>query len=101
MVDAINPVEDTINRDRASNRTSPAGGAIASIVQRYAAESDRLVGFLLDMSYDEIQIITCDAWKQRCGGVPRNSFVLVKLSPRVVGGNDHFTRMLILARITD
>ena len=100
-IDAVNPVEYTINRDRATHQTPPTGGEIASIVQKYAAESDRLVGFLLDMSYDEIQVITCDAWKQRCSGVPRNSFVLVKLSPRVVGGNDHFTRMLILARITD
>jgi hypothetical protein len=46
--------------------------------------------------------VTCDAWKRKCGGVPRGSFVLFRIDPRAVDPEDReFCNRLILARITD
>lgn len=97
-----NPVEAIINNEAKSRDSDQIiTGPIAELVGRYGVDGEHLLGFLLDMTYDEIQIVTCDNWKQRCGGVPRNSLVLVKLSPRVINGQDHFSHLVILARITD
>jgi Helicase HerA, central domain len=49
-----------------------------------------------------MNIVTCDPWKCKCGGVPRNSFVIAKLSPQQVDREDrHFCDRMILGRVTD
>jgi hypothetical protein len=58
-------------------------GPIGHLADKYTPEAANLLGFVLDLSYDEATFITCDAWKRACGGVPRNSFVVVRLNPRV------------------
>ncbi len=71
-------------------------GPVAGMARAYSADldapapaiADRLLGFLLSLSYEEVTIVTCDPWKRACGGVPRNSFVLVRLSPRQVTAED-------------
>ncbi len=78
-----NPVEIVLEKDEAAalaKETLPTGWT-GSLVQRYNSESSNLLGFILDMSYDEATIVTCDAWKLKCGGVPKNSFVLIRLGP--------------------
>lgn len=37
----------------------------------------RFVGYVLDIGYDEISIITCDPFKVNVGGVPRNSLLIM------------------------
>ncbi len=69
-----NPVEQILEQDQAKVRDSGALGVIATVVSQYTVrESARLLGVLLAMGYDEMQVVTCDAWKRKCGGVPKNS----------------------------
>ena len=102
-----NPVEQGIEQDRAASRASEEVGPVARIARRYDASSTeepgrRLLGFLLSLDYDELSIVTCDPWKRACGGVPRNSFVMIKLSEAAVGEEDKiFCDRVILARVTD
>ncbi len=43
--------------------------------QRY--NESRFVGYVLDIGYDEITIITCDPFKINVGGIPRNSMLIM------------------------
>ncbi len=99
----MNPIEQEIERSIAARGASEKIGPVAEIARRYdAPESKRLLGFLLSLDYDELSIITCDSWKQACGGVPRNSFVMIKLSEATVSEEDQpFCDRIILARVTD
>ncbi|MCL4552038.1 MAG: hypothetical protein M1305_00565, partial [Candidatus Marsarchaeota archaeon] len=100
-----NPVETVLERDEADTiaKTNDQLGPAARIVATYNPDTDSLLGFVLDMSYDEATIVTCDAWKLKCGGVPKNSFVIIKLSgsagrPRSAGS----TKLaVILARVLE
>jgi hypothetical protein len=73
-----------------------APGPVSRIARHYVSDSSkgapflpkRLLGFLLNLSYEDITIVTCDPWKRNCGGVPRNSFVLVRLSPEKVSSEE-------------
>jgi DNA helicase HerA-like ATPase len=102
-----NPVEQSIEHDRATRRTQREVGPVAQIARKYDASSSgepgkRLLGFLLSLNYNELSIVTCDPWKRACGGVPRNSFVMVKLSETAVGEEDRaFCDRVIMARVTD
>src|SRR5215210_4740499 len=102
-----NPVEQGIEQDRAAHRAQKDVGRVAQIARKYDASSSeepgrRLLGFLLSLNYDELSIVTCDPWKRACGGVPRNSFVMIKLSEAAVGQEDKvFCDGIILARVTD
>jgi hypothetical protein len=72
-----NPVATVINSElemRAEKATQ-----LGNILKAYNAQSERLLGFLLKLSYEDMRIVTCDVWKSKCAGVPRNSFVVVKL----------------------
>ena len=61
-----------------------APGPVSKIARHYVSDPsrarpylpDRLLGFLLNLSYEDVTIVTCDPWKRNCGGVPRNSLVL-------------------------
>lgn len=101
---AINPVDADFQAEIAKNGrdTKGSAGAIAAIAAQYSLQSDRLLGLLLKLDYSEMHIATCDPWKRKCGGVPRNSFVIVKVSPAHVNTEDkHFCDRIILARVTD
>jgi hypothetical protein len=37
----------------------------------------RMVGYVLDIGFDEITIITCDPFKVAVGGIPRNSLLIM------------------------
>ena len=98
-----NPVEAVLDREAAKPQVSGAKGPIANMLNAYeVATSERLLGFLLDLGYDELRLVTCDAWKRKCGGVPRNSFVLVKLNEQAAGVAPGSVRQcLILARVSE
>jgi hypothetical protein len=99
---ARNPIDQELERiatQESEERLAP----VAKIARKYdAVSSKRLLGFLLSLDYDELSIVTCDLWKRACGGVPRNSFVMIKLSPASVDKEDRpFCDRIILARVTD
>lgn len=99
-----NAIETVLDREaRTSARRRTATGPISDMVDTYSArESNRLLGFLLKMSYDELYLVTCDAWKLKCGGVPKNSFVIIKLNEDAAGlPEGSLRRSIVLARITE
>ena len=100
---AKNPIEADIEAEIIKDG-QPVGttGPVATIARQYKMDSVRLIGLLLKLDYQEMHIATCDPWKRKCGGVPRNSFVIVKVSAAHVGPEDkHFCDRIILARVTD
>jgi hypothetical protein len=93
-----------------SDEVITAPGPISKIARHYVSDiaktepylPKRLLGFLLNLSYEDVTIVTCDPWKRNCGGVPRNSFVLVRLSPDKVSQEEHgFCDRIIMVRITE
>jgi hypothetical protein len=87
-----------------------AAGPVANIARHYVPDKeakapyrpDRLLGFLLNLSYEDVTIVTCDPWKRNCGGVPRNSLVLVKLSAGKVSKEERaFCDRIIMVRVTE
>ncbi len=95
-----NAIVDELDR-QAAGEDEPQG-AIARIAASYNLESERLLGLLLKLDFEASHIVTCDAWKRQCGGVPRGSFVIFRVDPRAVAPGDRaFCSRMILARITD
>lgn len=85
-------------------------GPVATIADYYSTllkpgekkNGERLLGFLINLNYDEVTIVTCDPWKRKCGGVPRNSLVVIKVSPDQVNAGDKLAcKRLVMVRITD
>src|SRR5215469_5068004 len=98
---AVNPIVAEIEADLLE-RAAAQSGTIGRIAAGYDNSSERLLGFLLSLSYEEMRIVTCDPWKRKCGGVPRNSFVIVKVNPNVAGADDAIlATRLILGRVTE
>lgn len=59
----------------------------------------RFVGYVLNIGYGEITIITCDPFKVAVGGIPRNSLLLMVPSTFDSNGNrfsTHFTLLRVL-----
>ncbi len=59
----------------------------------------RFVGYVLDIGYGEITIITCDPFKVAVGGIPRNSLLIMVPSTFKSNGNNvppHFTLLRVL-----
>jgi hypothetical protein len=98
---AANPIVAEIEADL-RERAAAQLGIIGRIAAGYDNSSERLLGFLLSLSYEEMRIVTCDPWKRKCGGVPRNSFVIVKVNPNAAGPDDAIlSTRLILGRVTE
>lgn len=59
----------------------------------------RFVGYVLDIGYDEIAIITCDPFKVNVGGIPRNSLLVMvpdSFEQNGVSIPPHFTLLRVL-----
>lgn len=59
----------------------------------------RFVGYVLDIGYDEITIITCDPFKLNVGGIPRNSLLIMVPDSFEQNGTSippHFTLLRVL-----
>ena len=101
----LDPIQAVLEDDEAvviAKQTAPSG-PIGKLVISCRATANNLLGFVLAMSYDEATIVTCDAWKRKCGGVPKNSFVIIRLNPLVAKMSTEETPRpaLILARIIE
>lgn len=48
-----------------------------SIEKAKRYDESRFVGYVLEIGYDEITIITCDPFKINVGGIPRNSLLIM------------------------
>ncbi len=62
-------------------------------------EERRFVGYVLDIGYGEITIITCDPFKVAVGGIPRNSLLIMVPSTFELNGTEippHFTLLRVL-----
>lgn len=103
MALTANPIIGVLDKEAGTGAHPQPSGQIAAMATRYEAQtSKRLLGFLLEMGYDEMRLVTCDAWKRNCGGVPRNSFVIVKLNEKAAGVTPgSVQRAVILARISE
>ena len=67
------------------------------IAKRY--NESRFVGYVLEISYDEITIITCDPFKVSVGGIPRNSLLIMVPDSFEQNGTSippHFTLLRVL-----
>ena len=56
----------------------------------------RFVGYVLEIGYDTVTIITSDPFKVHVGGVPRNSLLIMLPSVTVDGMPPHFTVLRVL-----
>jgi len=56
----------------------------------------RFVGYVLDIGYDTVTVITSDRFKITVGGVPRNSLLIMVPSERPSGMPPHFTLLRVL-----
>jgi hypothetical protein len=59
----------------------------------------RFVGYVLDIGYDEITIITCDPFKINVGGIPRNSLLIMvpdSFEQNGISIQPHFTLLRVL-----
>lgn len=59
-------------------------------------EEMRFVGYVLDIGYDEVKIITSDPYKKAVGGIPRGSFLI--MCPKSFKGSNippHFTLLRV------
>ena len=95
---------------RPSVDVGAAPGPVSKIARHYVSDKlvgapyrpDRLLGFVLSLSYEDVTIVTCDPWKHQCGGVPRNSLVIARLSPNSVSAAEIASSdRLIMVRITE
>jgi len=62
-------------------------------------DESRFVGYVLDIGYDEITIITCDPFKISVGGIPRNSMLIMvpdSFEQGAVSIPPHFTLLRVL-----
>lgn len=100
---AMNRVVDNMVDDMHQQQEEAAAtGQIGRIASTYGAEGAHLVGYVLDLNYDHATLVTCDEWKFKCGGVPKNSFVVIKLGQAARRSQLQQGRrpILILGRVT-
>lgn len=103
MTDNRNPIESIIDIETAPPAMAVSDGVVSKMLTAYGVnDRSSLLGFLLKMDYDELTLVTCDAWKRNCGGVPKNSFVIVRLNEKAATYKPANAQpFLILARIRE
>lgn len=102
MTDIRNHIESIIDNETA-HTDGVSDGVVSKMLKSYDIyDRSSLLGFLLKMDYDELTLVTCDAWKRNCGGVPKNSFIIVRLNDKATTYRQTNSRpFLILARIRE
>ena len=97
-----NQIDTELEKQIAEEEIQVSRGPISEMAKKYVLSADNLLGFVLKVDFNETHFITCDAWKRKCGGVSRGSFILFRIDQRSVDPEDAvFTERLILARIQD
>lgn len=95
------PIAAELERQSNADLVTPPG-PVSAIANKYRLDSERLLGLLLKLDFAESHLVTCDAWKRNCAGVPRGSFLLFRIDPSAVSQEDrHFCDRLVLAWTTD
>ena len=99
----LNPIEEDFfaSAENQNNDKFDRFGEVSTISDFYNPDSDNLLGFLLKLDYQGMDIATCDPWKRKCGGVPRNSFILVKIGESYRHKDRYISKRIILARVTN
>src|SRR5256885_12139907 len=88
--------------DQATMQNHPLRELMLFLEQERASEQARkynelrFVGYVLEIGYDIVTIITSDPFKVAVGGVPRNSLLIMVPSVRVDGAPPHFTLLRVL-----
>lgn len=88
--------------DEAAEQHHPLRMLKEFMVQEQASEQAhkynelRFVGYVLEIGYDTVTIITSDPYKINVGGVPRNSILIMLPSLPVGGMPPHFTVLRVL-----
>jgi hypothetical protein len=60
------------------------------------------VGFVVKMNYDSVVVLTNDKWKQQCGGIPQNAFlVATAFDPDNFSKSDITDQIVVLLRARD
>jgi Helicase HerA, central domain len=59
-------------------------------------DSLRFVGYVMDIGFDTVTMITADRFKVVVGGIPRNSLLIMVPSVRVEGAPPHFSLLRVL-----
>jgi len=103
ITDDRRPIESIIDDEVCSVAAAAPTGVVSGMLAAYGVQDrSSLLGFLLKMDYAELTIVTCDAWKRNCGGVPKNSFVIVRLNEKAAAFTPaNMCPFLILARIRE
>lgn len=96
-----NPIEEELER-QSSEPERQCAGPISHMSKKYTLDSNRILGLLQKIDFEESLFVTCDAWKRTCGGVPRGSFILFRIDPRAVDPSDRgYCDRVTLARVTN
>jgi len=62
----------------------------------------RMVGYVMSLGYDTATLITNDFYKHRVGGIPKNSFLVIRPEPFELEGEEFETpKHLILVRVLE
>jgi Helicase HerA, central domain len=59
-------------------------------------DSLKFVGYVMDIGFDTVTIITADKFKVIVGGIPRNSLLIMVPATKVDGAPPHFTLLRVL-----
>jgi len=90
--------------DKVEASTNEALGL--NVVSRFydalGTDDARMVGYVMSLGYDNATLITNDFYKHRVGGIPKNSFLVVRPEPFEVAGEEYMTpKHLILVRVLE
>jgi hypothetical protein len=61
-----NPIaSDMDSEDASATGGAMRDAAVVATAGRYTTSSDRLLGFVLHLSYEELRFLSCDPWKRK------------------------------------
>ncbi|NYE08816.1 hypothetical protein F4694_005672 [Bacillus niacini] len=67
----------------------------------FKENEDALLGYVMSLGYEDGTVITNDFFKVRNQGIPKNSFVIIKLIETRIGENIEIPEHYILARVKE
>ena len=90
--------------DKIESSTSKALGlkVVSRFYDALGTSDDRMVGYVMTLGYDNACLITNDFYKHRVGGIPKNSFLIIRPEPFELAGETLRTPAhLILVRVLE
>ena len=81
------------------NAISEKVDALHALVGLVQEPNTMHVGFVVDMNYKSVVVLTNDKWKQQCGGIPQNAFlVAAAFDPENFSKAEASDQMVVLLR---